>query len=154
VRIDFDVDDTGPVFDGSAEMAVTTYKEYLENSISDMAVNRIRAYLPTQYMYLGHNGGTPMFNPVPANAGYLASQIHTDRVSDEAVLVTSDPVTYGPWIEGISDLNLVVWPHRRNPPPRRFPGYHAFRLIAQQLNAQAEEIANREIQPYIQEMNS
>jgi hypothetical protein len=153
MELEFDIEASGPVFDGRAELAVTAFREYFENSVGDMAVNRIRAYLPTQYMYLGHNGGTPMFNPVPPNAGYLASQIHTERASDEAVLVLDDPVEYGAWIEGVSDLNMVIWPHRRNPPPRRFPGYHAFRKIAQQLDAQAEQIANREIQPYIKEMN-
>src|ERR1700679_2590958 len=35
------------------------YKIHVEDLLGDMAVDMIRAYLPTQYMYLGANGGDP-----------------------------------------------------------------------------------------------
>jgi|HubBroStandDraft_5_1064220.scaffolds.fasta_scaffold00014_56 hypothetical protein len=151
--LEFDIDVHGALFDGRAEAATEAFREHIENQLAELAVTRIRAFLPTQYMYLGNNGGTPMFNPVPPDAGLLASQVHAERATADSTLVTDDPVTYGPWIEGVSDLNMVVWPHRRNPPPRRFPGYGTFRKIASMLEAETEEIAEREIQPYIEEMN-
>jgi hypothetical protein len=153
MELTLDVTATGPIFDGRAEAAVSRYREHIENVLSDLAVTRIQAYLPTQYMYLGNNGGTPAFNPVPPDAGYLASQVHYERATEDSNIVTDDPVTYGAWIEGTDDLNMVVWPHRRNPPPRRFPGYHAFRRIAQQLDVEAQQIAEREFAPYYEEMN-
>lgn len=151
-HIDFDFSEHGPLFNGRFEVILDSYMNHTTGVLSEKAVSMLRAYLPTQYMYLGHNGGTPQFNPIPANAGELAASIHYDRVSDEETLVTDDPVTYGPWIEGVSSLNLIVWPHRRNPPPRRFPGYHAFRKIAQQLDVVAGEIATAELYPYLEEM--
>lgn len=147
------VTDHGPFFDGQAEAAVVAYARHVEQKLGDVAVSKIRAYLPTQYMYLGHHGGTPEFNPVPPDAGALAASVHTERAVEDGALIVTDRVTYGPWIEGVSALNAVVWPHYRNPPPRRFPGYHSFRLIAQELQIEAADIAQAEIAPYLTEMN-
>lgn len=150
--IEVSVDASGPVFNGMAEMAAREFAHHVEETLGDLGVSMIRAYLPTQYMYLGHHGGTPAFNPVPADAGMLQAAIHTIDVAD-AVVVTDDPVIYGAWIEGVAYGNLIIYPHRRNPPPRRFPGYHAFRKITQSLNAMANPIAHREIGPYLAVMN-
>lgn len=152
ISIDGSVDATGPVFDGMAEAEVERYARHLEEVLGDLGVSMIRAYLPTQYMYLGHHGGTPETNPVPDNAGYLAASVHAIDISD-AVMIVDDPVIYGPWIEGVSNGNLIIWPHRRNPPPRRFPGYHTFRKISESLDAMATPIAFRELPPYLAAMN-
>jgi hypothetical protein len=146
------IDTTGPLFTGLAQEEVKQFAHHIEEVLGEMGVSMIRTYLPTQYMYLGHHGGTPDTNPIPSNAGELVASIHTVDV-EEAVIVTDDPVTYGPWIEGISNLNLVIWPHRKNPPARRFPGYHAFRKITQSLDAMAVPVAVRELQPYLRRMN-
>jgi hypothetical protein len=148
------IDVSGPLFDGTADQIVGDYCRHIEDVIGDIGVSRIQAYLPTQYMYLGHHGGTPEFNPVPRNAGFYQSQIHTERQVDDAVMISDMPVVYGPWLEGVSTKNMIVWPHRRNPPPRRFPGYHTFRVIAQTLDADAEAIAEHELPPYLMELNS
>lgn len=154
--INIDVNASGPVFDGLAAEEVERFAEHVEGVLGEIGVTMIKAYLPTQYMYLGHHGGSPESNPVPSNAGFLVSQVFTERASPEAVVVTETPwpmLIYGPWIEGIAPGNLIVWPHRRNPPPRRFTGYHAFRKIGQSLNAIATPIAYRELPYYIRMMN-
>src|SRR5487761_114841 len=142
------VDISGPISEGMAQIEIEHYCRHIENVLGDDGVSRIRHFLPTQYMYLGHHGGTPHFNPVPPNAGALQAAIHTEHQVQEGILVTDTPVTYGAWIEGIDEMNLIVWPHYRNPPPRRFPGYHTFRIITQILNGEAEAIALRELPPY------
>jgi len=152
--INVDVSVSGPLFDGEAEIIIDDFCRHIEDVIGDIGVSRIRAYLPGQYMYLGHHGGTPEFNPVPPDAGLYQSRIHTERQVDDAVMITDTPVVYGPWLEGVSPRNMIIWPHRRNPPPRRFPGYHTFRVIAQTLNADAEGIAERELTYYLVELNS
>jgi hypothetical protein len=154
VSMDVTVDLSGPVSDGEALMDVGRYVSHLIDVISDKAVSDIRAYLPEQYMYLGHHGGTPLYNPVPANAGELVAAIHSERVTEDMAVVTDTPVTYGPWIEGVSALNAVVWPGRvRRGLSGRFPGYHAFRTIAQVLDGEVEGIAEQELIPYLVEMN-
>jgi hypothetical protein len=154
VGIEIHVNAHGPVADGLAPGIIQRYSQHVENVIGDKAVTDIRAYLPEQYMYLGHHGGSPEFNPVPSDAGHLQASIRSDRASPDMVLVTDSNVLYGPWIEGVSSLNQVVWPHRRNPPPRRFPGYFAFRLIAQKLNGEAQGIALEALPPYLAELNA
>jgi hypothetical protein len=154
VDINVHIDASGPVFNGMAAAEVERFASHVRQTLGDIGVTMIRAYLETQYMYLGHHGGTPEFNPVPANAGFLQASIHTERQTFDSLLITDDPVTYGAWIEGIDPMNLVVWPHHRNPPPRRFPGYHTFRKISDSLDHMATSIAYRELPVYIQMMNS
>jgi hypothetical protein len=153
MEINVTIDMSGPVFDGMAERAVEQFARHVEETLGEIGVPMIRNYLETQYMYLGHHGGTPRFNPVPAHAGELQASIHTERATEDSLIITDDPVIYGPWIEGVDSRNLIVWPHRRNPPPRRFPGYHTFRRIAKSLNAMAVPIAYRELPVYIRMMN-
>lgn len=154
MNLEVDVDISGPIWEGLTEDIMRRYKFRVENVLGDRGVTDIKAYLPTQYMYLGHHGGSPRFNPIPGDVGTYQAGIHTERQSENELLIHDTPVVYGPWLEGVSGENLEIFPHHRNPPPRRFPGYHAFRLIAQVLNREAERIAQREIDPYIRELNA
>ena len=154
MNIEFHVDIHGAVWSGMAQDEVQRYRQRVLEVVSGVGETAIKHYLPTQYMYLGHHGGTPQFNPVPSNAGALEAAIHTEQAIQDVVLIVDTPVQYGAWIEGIDPLNMVIWPHRRNPPARRFPGYHTFRKIAQVLQAgQAGVIARKELPPYITAMN-
>ena len=154
ITFDISVDASGPVFDGMAVEEVHRYRDDLIETLGNEAVGRIRAYLPTQYMYLGHNGGDPVHNPIPPNAGALQASVHSDRESPSTMVVT-DAVTYGAWIEGVDIMNLVYWKGRvRRGLSPRFPGYHTFRIITQELNVEAEAIAERVLVPYIDLMNA
>lgn len=155
MEFSYEVSFQGPLFDGRAGPIIHRYAEHLASVISDRAVTDIRAYLPTQYMYLGHHGGDIRHNPVPANAGELAASVVAERQTDERYLVRGDRVTYGAWIEGDSAMNNVVWPGRiRRGLSPRFPGYHTFRIIADELNVEASGIAETEILPYLGELNA
>lgn len=149
------VDVTGPVFiPGYPETVMMRYGEHLEDVLGAMGVTMIKAYLPTQYMYLGHNGGDPRYNPVPANAGTYQSGIHTDRANPDQLLIHDTPVVYGPWLEGVGSRNPIIWPGRlARGLPGRFPGYHAFRKISQVLDTMAEDIAEAELGRYVEELN-
>lgn len=153
MAIEIQVDIKGPLFDGRAEAAIFAYCRHVENKLGHTGQSMIRAYLPTQYKYLGHNGGSPAFNPIPPNAGNLVANIETHRELTDLVLITDGNVFYGPWIEGVDAANWIVWPHRRNPPPRRFPGYFAFRKITTVLNLSAESIAIEDLPPFLRIMN-
>jgi hypothetical protein len=153
IKFSYDITAKGPVVEGTTAPIMDAYDRRVTDVLGDLAVQLIKAYLPTQYMYLGMNGGSPRFNPIPANAGTYQSGIHTDRVSDDVNLVHDTPVVYGPWLEGVGSRNPIVWPHHRNPPPRRFPGYHTFRKMAQVVNVHKYDIAERELQPFIRTLN-
>jgi hypothetical protein len=148
------VTEHGSLFDGRFQATIAVYARHVESEIGEEAVNRIRHDLPEHYKYLGHSGGDARFNPVPPDAGFLESQIETHRERRNLVLVTSGNVIYGPWIEGIALGNYRVWPHKRNPPPRRFPGYHVFRLVSQELEMECADLAQRELPPYMGAINA
>jgi hypothetical protein len=149
------VDLSGAIISGYAAEEIHRYKLDLEDTLADIAVDTIRTYLPTQYMYLGNNGGDPRYNPVPPGAGELEESIHSRRVSDDYELVIGDDVIYGPWIEGVAVGNTFFWPGRvRRGLSPRFPGYHAFRLATQIVDNMAEEVAYAELPRYIEEINS
>jgi hypothetical protein len=155
VGIYIDVNISGPIWEGRAPGIIRRYRDHLLDALGDEAIGRIRAYLPTQYMYLGHNGGTPFRNPVPPDAGRLEASIHSYREAPELAIVTDDPIIYGPWIEGIAIGNTFFWPGRvRAGLSPRFPGYHTFRIITGQLVVESGVIADREIQPFIVELNT
>lgn len=58
-------------------------------------------------------------------------------------VVTSDLATYGPWLEGTGSRNQTT----------RFKGYYSFRLATQELDTNAEDIAEETLKPYLEEMN-
>jgi len=77
---------------------------------------------------------------------------HVDRVytmpvvvADPAheTVVTTELAMYGPWLEGTGSRNLTT----------RFKGYWGFRRAAVRLDAEAEAIAEKAVQPYVAEMN-
>lgn len=57
-------------------------------------------------------------------------------------VVTTSNATYGPWLEGAGSRNLTT----------RFKGYHGFRQAGQELNAQASQIAQDALEPYVRRM--
>lgn len=144
----------GSVFDGLAAEEAHRFAMKVEDALGDIAVTRIRAYLPLQYMYLGHNGGTPYANPVPPDAGRLEASVQAERMRSDLVQVNDSNILYGPWIEGIHPGNFVVTPHNRNPPPRRFPGYFTFRKVAAMVEADSGPLAEAWLPPYLAAMNA
>ena len=140
--ISFDVSAKGPVFDGTWAFTVMRYRFALTQTLGKMGVNWIKNYLPSVYEYLKNPSvlhGTKHFYP-----GLYESDIHTDRQTVDINLVHDTPVVYGPWVEGVGSRNATT----------RFKGHHAFRLAAQQLNLEAEAVANEVIQIYIKELNA
>ena len=90
-----------------------------QDAIAKEAENRIHARL-----------GEVLKQPT----GYYEGHIHTDRaVTDLAV--TDTPVVYGPWLEGVGSRNKTT----------RFKGYGTFRRVAQQLDADAGVLAEKEL---------
>jgi hypothetical protein len=149
-----DVSTHGPIFDTAERNdIIDRYCRHTEDELGDEGVRMIRAYLATQYMYLGFNGGNPRDNPIPHDAGHYQEKIDKDRGFD-AVVVNDDRVVYGPWLEGVSLNNLKFFPGRaRRGLSPRFPGHQAFRRIGQVLDRAASDIAEREIKPYLEELD-
>lgn len=148
------VDLSGAIANDAVFPIMHRYKLDVEEKLAARATAMIRAYLPTQYMYLGNNGGNPHDNPIPPNAGLLQSTIHHDLVADDYQLVKGDDVIYGPWIEGVAVGNTFTWPGRikRGLSPR-FPGYHAFRHATQVIENIAFEVAESALPYYLEQID-
>jgi len=153
--ITLDTSEHGPFFDRVIrERVITDYRRNLEEDIGNRGVTLIRVFLGEHYMYLGFSGGDPVHNPVPHDPGYYQSRIQTERAVEDAQLIRDDRVVYGPWLEGVSSRNFRVMPGRiRRGLSPRFSGYHAFREIAQVLDAQAEAMAEDRLPLYLEELN-
>lgn len=137
-----------------AEPELNQYKTKLLEALGERAMTRIKTYLPTQYMYLGHNGGDPYHNPVPPNAGSLSASVHWIKVTDDLVQVLEGSYRYSEWIEGIALGNSFTFAGRmeRGLTPE-FPGYFAFKKVAATVEADAGPLADSMLAPYLAAMN-
>ena len=113
---------TGPVFDGQAAAmvngAAASVKAALEKEADQLAVE-----LFTQ--------------SIKVSKGVFLGSIHVESITMSSSRVTTDIVTYGPWLEGTSSRNQTT----------RFKGYAGFRRAAQQLDSRAEAIAEALVAP-------
>lgn len=118
---------SGPLFDGRASAAAATYAITVEDSVAQEGVNRIQNRLQSVLQH---------------PTGFYESNIHTERAVADTI-ITDMPVIYGPWLEGVGSRNQTT----------RFKGYHTFREISQELDADATVLAEEKMVPYLAEMN-
>jgi hypothetical protein len=121
---------TGPVFDGRAEDAARRYCDDVKKKLAQEGVDRVRHRLEEVIRH--------------QVTGRAVSEVHIDNAVSDLV-VTNDPIVYGPWLEGVSQRNHST----------RFKGYHTFRLVGDQLERDAEGIAEARLRDggYLEEMN-
>lgn len=72
--------------------------------------------------------------------GYYESRVTAERMTPLIGRVHDNNVVYGPWLEGVGS---------RNYPVTRFRGYHAFKLVAQALQAEASRVAEAAIRRHL-----
>lgn len=107
----------GSIVDGSLARGLDAAADEIERQVAEFAVDEIR-----------HRLDRVLRHPT----GYYRSRIRVENEGDRA-RVTDAGVVYGPWLEGVSQRN------RRT----RFPGYHTFRTVAQDVRREAPKIAER-----------
>jgi len=122
-----EVTTTGPLFDGRAEAALKKYVKDVEKKVADKAEEKIQQRLPQVIRHY---------------TGRYSSSIHQTS-DDGGTAVTDMPIVYGPWLEGVGSKNRTT----------RFKGYHTFRIVGQEVDAEAEQIANEDLKKYLEEMN-
>lgn len=114
--MDVQVETSGPLFTGAVHRAVGRGLEQAVTDVGERGETMVRQRL-----------GSVLQNPT----GYYESRIDTLAQGDHSE-VTDGGVIYGSWLEGESSRNQST----------RFPGYHTFRMVAQELDKQAEPLAN------------
>lgn len=120
---------SGPIADGRAGEILDRYDQDVRQAIGDRGTELLRAF--------------PM-NKTGRSRGGFQANLHT--VDRGAALAIPGPmirgVTWSPWLEGISRRNQST----------RFKGYHLFRRTRLELDRQAGEIADRELQKYLPQL--
>lgn len=76
--------------------------------------------------------------------GFYQEHVRKEVVGQYNDVVISDPVVYGPWLEGVSERNRST----------RFKGYHLWRHTKQYLRQVAPDIAEQKFKEYADRMGA
>lgn len=119
---------TGPLFDGTAEQLIANGIEDAVDAVAQAGVDAVRARL-----------GSVLRHPT----GRASSRVVADVSVPDRASVSFGGLVYGPWLEGTS---------RRND-RSRFKGYRTFRIVAQELEGRAGELAEAALAPHVERLN-
>lgn len=126
-RLNVKASHKGAIFSASATKAEAARMVIaINDALAQEGVNRVRARLKTVLQ-----------NPT----GFYQSNIQVDRreiyrgVSDNGVI-------YGGWLEGVSSRNKTT----------RFKGYRTFRIVKQDLDRDAERLAQPYVDAYVRRL--
>lgn len=116
----------GPLADGSAPGIVHAWADEVKKDIAQEGVNRLRGFA---------------MNKTGRGTGRYQSEIQTSNLAFNDIRI-SDPVVYGPWLEGSSNRNSST----------RFKGYRLWRKTAQVLEEDAVKIAEKRMPELVQRL--
>lgn len=116
----------GPLADGSAPGIVHAWADEVKKDIAQEGVNRLRSFA---------------MNKSGRATGRYQSEIQTSNLAFNDIRI-SDPVVYGPWLEGSSNRNSST----------RFKGYRLWRKTAQVLEEDAVKIAEKRMPELVQRL--
>ena len=118
---------TGAFFDGyERDLATETARQGIEDDLQDAAYERVKLLGQSQFRYVDKSN-----HHVPGK------WLHSIRKTYEGDLPAVDTgIIYGYWLEGIGSRNF---------PKTRFRGYRMWRDATQQIQAEAEKIAEPHI---------
>jgi hypothetical protein len=126
LKVNVSVSVSGPLADGTAHDAVREWIDEAKKETADFAVRQLQA------VGMDKTGRA---------TGHYQSEIRTTLLTYNDLLI-SDPVIYGPWLEGTSKRNDST----------RFKGYHLWRKAKQATQKEAPNIAERLLPKYIERM--
>jgi hypothetical protein len=127
MRLDVDVRNSGPVFDGRAEAAARSLGVDITNAVAFAGYQMVQANLTQRLQH---------------PTGYYQSQLHIVRYGLHAE-VTDGGVIYGPWLEGTGSRNRTT----------RFKGYRSFRKAIQRLRADTTKHTVGPLRVFLQRAN-
>ncbi len=138
-----DVKVSGPLFNGQAQAAAAKAVRAIQDKLAAEGRKMAAAALSGS-IRVPHTGRAVGDITITDTSMVVQTGKYTMpvTVSEGETVVTSGLASYGPWLEGTGSRNQTT----------RFKGYFSFRLATQELDDQAEEIADETLQPYLEEM--
>jgi ribosomal protein S6E (S10) len=128
-RMNVSVKQKGTIFSASKTKAQASRMVIsINDALAQEGVNRVKARLRTVLQ-----------NPT----GYYESRIAVERRQVYRG-VWDQNVIYGGWLEGVTARNRTT----------RFKGYHTFRLVRQQLNADSTQLAQPLVKQFVNDMSN
>lgn len=124
LKVNVSVSVSGALADGTAHDAVRDWIDEAKKETADFAVRQLKA------VGMDKTGRA---------TGHYQSEIRTTLLTYNDLLI-SDPVIYGPWLEGTSERNQST----------RFKGYRLWRQAKQAAQREAPQIAERLLPKYIE----
>lgn len=121
-RSTINVNFSGPLFDGEAPAIIREWLDKTKRQVADMGVRELDAIT---------------MDSTGRGTGHYQTMITTRVISYNDVLIT-DPVVYGPWLEGTSKRNEST----------RFKGYHLWRRTRLKLRRDFKDIAEKSLHEY------
>lgn len=149
MAIVIDVTCSGPLFDGRAAQYIAEGTRAARDDLVARGLVIVRALFAASIRFpTGRFAGsitTTEQSVTYSTAGHHKVYTMPVVVEDPATdtVVTTDLATYGPWLEGTGSRNQTT----------RFKGYFGYRRTAQQLDGEAQEIADKALAPYIARCN-
>lgn len=124
MTVDINVVVSGPLADGTAKDILHEWLDESKKKTADYAVRQLKA------VGMDKTGRA---------TGHYQAEIRTSLLSYNDVLI-SDPVVYGPWLEGSSERNRST----------RFKGYRLWRKARDAARQAAPGIAESLLPPYLE----
>jgi hypothetical protein len=123
IKIKIALSVAGPLADGTAHDAVREYLDHAKRDVADRAVELLRN------VKMDRTGRA---------TGHYQDMLKSQILAYNDILI-SDPVIYGPWLEGTSKRNSST----------RFKGYRLWRQTKNQIQREAPQIAQNLLPEYI-----
>lgn len=133
--VSVDVNFNGPLFDAyERDIATERARQDTEDAIQDAAYERVKALGQSRFRYVDKSN-----HHVPGK------WLHSIRKTYEGDYPAVDTgIIYGYWLEGVGSRNF---------PKTRFKGYRMWREATQQIQAEAEKIAQPHIDRAVARLN-
>lgn len=123
------VDASGPLFDGQAEQAIRDWMDAVKKEVGELGVRKLDTF---------------DMDKTGRATGRYQSEVRYEVVGRYNDVLISDPVVYGPWLEGVSERNRST----------RFKGYHLWRKTRQYLRDSAQDVAEQKFKEYADRMGA
>lgn len=142
-----DVSFSGPFFEPGGGQIIADGVLDARHAVADWGVGLVREAFEG-HIRVNHEHHTSTITTTDESRTYTSdtgrkSYSMSVDVADDTTVVTTSNATYGPWLSGTGSRNPVT----------RFKGYPAFGEVAEQLDGQAQEVADEALAPYIDKLN-
>ena len=138
---------SGPFFDAAGSQIIADGVLAARHAVADKGVGLVREAFD-EHIRVNLDRHTSTITTTDESRTYTSDTGRKSYsmgvdVPDDTTVITTSNATYGPWLSGTGSRNPVT----------RFKGYPAFTEAADELDGQAQAVAEDALAPYIDKLN-